>query len=419
MTDLPERTLEFCQSHPKLQPFVEEGLLDFARFDAEQEEQLVLRHSGAVLGPGTVGNPLTLVANYFFDSLSQDAFTLSNGALYECLVSVSSPQPEPVLPVHDLLERADVSFEDHPVEGAPYGDPELDGILEHYRERLDETTLLFPTGVMRCLRRIQRLSGDRLLLLSGDKGHASEDELQERSSGVSLVRHGGAFSLMVNYDAIGQYFRRRDGQVLRPIHRHASLHVGAFMLGQPPDGLGETELAYEEAIERMGPDDFYTLHERLEQHLGVMTLEELLATLRWSGWDSGTLINAFPTLMTLVESANESLRQELSWALHQVWEADYPIHVEHELPFLLGMLLYAMRRPEEALTFFEHSLRRCPDESGTYFNKGMCHVRLGQDAQAMECFEKALALAPELTQARDMLAEMRSPGWRQGEEGDV
>ncbi|HEX8436210.1 tetratricopeptide repeat protein, partial [Archangium sp.] len=196
-------------------------------------------------------------------------------------------------------------------------------------------------------------------------------------------------------------------------------HVGAFLLGQPPDGLGETELAYEEAIEWMGPDDYYVLTKRLEQHFATMTLEELLATLRWSGWDSGTLMDAFSALMAQVESASDALQQEVCWALQQVWETDYPIGEEEDLAFHLGVLFYTMSRPTEAMTFFDHSLRRCADESGTYYNKGMCHVRLGQDAQARECFEKALALAPDFSQPREMLAEMDAPGWRQGPEEDV
>ncbi|HYO58349.1 tetratricopeptide repeat protein [Archangium sp.] len=418
MTDLPERNLEFWLSHPRLQPFLEEGLLDVARFDAEHDEQLVLRRGGTVLAPGTVANPLALVANYFFDSIPQDAFTLRDGILHECLVSVASPRPEPELDAADLLERATVSFEDHPVEGACYGDAELDSILEDYRERLSDTTLLFPSTALRCLRRLQRLAGDRLLLLSGDKGHASEDELSERSSGVSLVRHGGAFSLMVNYDAIGRYFRLRDGQVLRPIHRHVSLHVGAFLLGQPPDGHGETELAYEEAIERSGPDDYSTLLKRLEQHYDAMKLEELLAVLRWSGWDSGMLMDAFSALMAQAESASEPLQQEVCWAIQQVWETDYPLGGEDDLAFHLGMLLYVMDRPEEALTFFEHSLRLCDTEPGTYFNQGMCYVRLRQDARAQECFERALALDAGFSRAREMLSKLQSPDWRQGPEED-
>ncbi|WP_375773381.1 SAM-dependent methyltransferase [Archangium gephyra] len=414
MTDLSERNLEFWLSHPRLQPFLEEGLLDVARFDATHDEQLVLRRAGTVLAPGSVANPLAVVANYFFDSIPQDAFTVRDGVLHECLVSVSSSQPE--VEAADFLERAEVSFEDHEARGASYGDAELDGILEEYRERLGDTTFLFPSGALRCLRRLQGLAGDRLLLLSGDKGHASEDELSERASGVSLVLHGGAFSLMVNYDAIGRYFRRRDGHVLRPIHRHASLHVGAFLLGQPPDGHGETELAYEEAIERSGPDDYSTLIKAMEPHLEGMKLEELLAVLRWSGWDSGMLMAVFSELMALAESASEPLRQEVCWAIQQVWETDYRLGGEDDLAFHLGMLLYVMDRPAEALTFFEHSLRLGGEEPGTYFNQGMCHVRLRQDARALECFEQALALDANLSEAQEMLSQLQSPDWRGLEE---
>ncbi len=420
MTDLPERNLEFWLSHPRLQPFLEEGLLDVARFDADHDEQLVLRRAGTVLAPGTVGNPLAVVANYFFDSLPQDAFALREGVLHECLVSVSSPRPEPEVEAEDFLEQAAVSFEDHEVSGACYGDAELDGILEDYRERLDGVTLLFPSGALRCLRRLQRLAGERLLLLSGDKGHASEDELSDRSSGVSLVRHGGAFSLMVNYDAIGRYFRLRDGHVLRPIHRHASLHVGAFLLGQPPDGHGETELAYEEFIERSGPDDYSTLLKRMEQPFEGRKLEELLAVLRWSGWDSGLLMAVFSELISLAESASEPLRQEVCWTIQQVWEADYPLGGEDEdLAFHLGMLLYVMDRPAEALTFFEHSLRVGGLDPATYFNQGMCHLRLRRDAVALECFERALALDSGFNEAREIISQVQSPDWKGLEEHEA
>lgn len=419
MTDLSERNLEFWQSHPRLQPFLEEGLLDIARFDAERDEQLVLRRGGTVLAPGSLGNPLALVANYFFDSISQDAFTVTeDGGLLECLVSVTAPQPEPRLDAPDLLDRVTVSFEDHPVQGAAYDDPELDRIVEHYREHLSEATVQIPSTALRCIRRLQRFSGDRLLLLSGDKGQASQEELQERWPGIGLTRHSGAFSLMVNFDAIGQYFRNRDGHVLRPVHRHIDLHVGAFLLGQPPDGHGETELAYEEAIERSGPDDYSTLLKCFENALGSMTLEELLATLRWSGWDSGIMMNAFPMLMAQVESASLPLQNEVCWAIQQVWEKSYVLDGEDELAFHLGMLLYAMGRSADAVTFFEHSLRLDPDGPGALYNLGLCHVQLRQDAQAKECFERALAVDPGLTQAQEMLAQLQSPDWRRGQEDE-
>ncbi|HEY0093582.1 MAG TPA: tetratricopeptide repeat protein, partial [Archangium sp.] len=159
-----------------------------------------------------------------------------------------------------------------------------------------------------------------------------------------------------------------------------------------------------------------TLLKAMEPHLEGMKLEELLAVLRWSGWDSGMLMAVFSELMALAESASEPLRQELCWAIQQVWETDYGLGGQDDLASHLGMLLYVMDRPAEALTFFEHSLRLYGQEPGTYFNQGMCHVRLRQDDRALECFERALALDAGLSDAREMLSKLRSPDWRGLEE---
>ncbi|HUE95068.1 MAG TPA: hypothetical protein VMN39_00320, partial [Longimicrobiaceae bacterium] len=64
MTDFTETNLRAWAEHPALQPFVAEGLLDFARFDAERDRELTLLHSGTVLAPGTATGPIVAIANY-------------------------------------------------------------------------------------------------------------------------------------------------------------------------------------------------------------------------------------------------------------------------------------------------------------------------------------------------------------------
>ncbi len=67
MTDLAERNLEYWRTHSWLQSLVEEGLLDFARFDVEHDQKLKLIHSEALaflqrsvdlhgIAPGTAYN---------------------------------------------------------------------------------------------------------------------------------------------------------------------------------------------------------------------------------------------------------------------------------------------------------------------------------------------------------------------------
>jgi hypothetical protein len=80
LTDFTESNLAPLRSHPALQPWIEEGILDFAGFDATGGEEIRLERSGTVLGAGTLVNPLVnplvVIANYVFDGVPQDAFAI-------------------------------------------------------------------------------------------------------------------------------------------------------------------------------------------------------------------------------------------------------------------------------------------------------------------------------------------------------
>ena len=54
-------------------------MLDFAIFNMEEDTTINLRKAGTVLTEGSIVNPMTVIANYIFDTVSHDAFTVSNG----------------------------------------------------------------------------------------------------------------------------------------------------------------------------------------------------------------------------------------------------------------------------------------------------------------------------------------------------
>src|SRR6476646_8684527 len=70
MTDTAENLVAEWRENPYLQEFVTSGILEFEVFQAGQEHQ-----------PKRQG-PLVVIANYVFDSLPQDAFTVESGAIY-------------------------------------------------------------------------------------------------------------------------------------------------------------------------------------------------------------------------------------------------------------------------------------------------------------------------------------------------
>ena len=154
MTDASPSVLDFWRDNPRLRSFVEAGVLDFAEFDLLERTPLQLRNSGVTLDVGHVANPVVLIANYIFDSIPQNAFTVRDGQLFANRVTVSASEPELDLKAPDSKVRIQVAFTTDPaptdLETEP--DPVLREILRAYRERLDDTTVVIPQAALACVR---------------------------------------------------------------------------------------------------------------------------------------------------------------------------------------------------------------------------------------------------------------------------
>lgn len=406
LTDFTDFNLDVLRSHPSLQSFVEDDLLDFARFDAEHDTELALSHSGALLAPGAIANPVAVLANYFFDSLPHDVFYVHDGDLYEGLVTVSTTDTDPDLTDPELISRIELAYDYQPAPANYYDDPAFNRLLDAYRQQLDDTVLTFPNAGLRCIQALRDLSDGRLLLLSGDKGYSHEEALQHRDE-PGLIVHG-SISLAVNYHALGQYVHCQGGAALHLAHRPANLNVSAFLFGPSPTDYVETRLAYDEAIEKQGPDTFFALKKGAEKNYDAFTLEQLLGYLRLVGWDHNIVLGALPALMAHAQTASEDLLAELHRTIEQVWAAYFPLREPRDLAFHLGILLYEMQYYAGALDFFEHSLRLYGPDPATAFNQALCHFHLGTLNDALLHINQALEADANNADARALNLEIMS-----------
>lgn len=259
MTDCAEQTLDAWRTRDALQSFVEQGILDFARFDLQQDRTLTLIHSGQQLRPDMMPNPSVLLANCFFDSLLQDLFFIQAGEIYETRVSLSTTDAAPDLTQPEMLERLSILFEDRPTTVNYYEYPGFNRLLETYRQQLYEASLLFPTMGLMGLNNLRQLTSDRLLLLSADKGYTQLTQLEGQEK-PSLAFHKGCFSLMVNYHAIAQYVIQQGGHAFTPEYCPRSLAVCAFLFDAQQSDCAtyrKTHDAYRAAIQNKGADNFF------------------------------------------------------------------------------------------------------------------------------------------------------------------
>lgn len=397
-TDFTANNVDTWKKHPCFQPFAEYGLFDCARFDAEEDGELELEISGVTLRPGAMANPMILLANYLFDTIYADVYRVEKGVLEEGLALLRKVEPADGTTGKDdnPLDHIAVEFEYQPVTGPAYDDPLLDQILAEYADTLGNTAFTFPVSALRCIKHFERLSGGRLLLVSGDKGHGRLADLTGLPD--PAVVHHGSISMMVNYHAIGRYLETSQGGfLLATTERESSLEI---VVGSTAAlaSLPETETAFYDAVDRFGPLDAYHI---AGIKLSEPDFDQVLALLRMAAYDPITFTWLGPELHGTLRDPSSSQVARLLRALGEVWRLHYPLPGGRDVPFDLGFTCYLVSRWNEALYFYEQSVALHGAHHVTLYNMGLCHYRMGQVVRALDCFDRSLALDGSYGPARD------------------
>jgi tetratricopeptide (TPR) repeat protein len=394
MTDFTESNLRSWAAQPLFQEFLDAGVLEFGLFDIEKDTTIKLVRADKTLTPSDVKNPIIVFANYIFDTVTQDIFRFEGGNVNEVLVTTRHSQPQPPdLSNPEVMSQFSLSYENRPIDPTHYY-PEafLNRLLINYRQRLSDTTVALPTGGLRGLARLLALSGNRLLLISSDKGYTHEDELFFLTT--QHIQFHGSLSMMVNYHAVEMALGEHPGGsvAMATNQRHINLKSAAFVVGGNDQQFRDTKLTFGEHMDTFGPYDFYTLLAQVRQHTTQPSIEQILGLLRVSRYDPNVVLEYGKELLEQAGNASDALKQELHAALVRCWDNFYPLG--RDLPFELGRILLAMRRPREAIEFNKHSLRMFGEHPVTHGNMGICYYHSEQFEDSLRSFERSLEMSP-------------------------
>lgn len=394
MTDVAESNLTAWRNHPQLAEPLKAGILDFALFDLEQSDRLELLQSGVVLGPGVLRNPVVALANYAFDSIRQDAFAIQDGELLECRLTLDAPSNVAESLVNGegaSLDPIRMGHDYRSVELPYYNDTVLDGLLGDYLEQLDAGHVSMPLNAMRATRSLANLSQQGLMLITGDMGEHHLEDLRNTPP-PEPTRHGSV-AFKVNYDAVGRWVEDRGGLALQPQVDASGLAVNVFFIGLDEDDLHETLPVCDEILDGLGPDSYFVIKKRFDEHLHELSFNEILASLKLSRWDVRILQLCQARLLVLTTTGLTLRQQEtLQQAVENIWQGYFDLGEEYDLAFDLGALLVNAGLFEEGLPFLQHSLQRSGEHSATFFNMGVAHAHEQRWEAALECSQRALAL---------------------------
>eukprot|EP00466_Bigelowiella_natans_P008183 jgi/Bigna1/134792/aug1.26_g9500 len=406
MTDFTENNISFWQNHPSLRPFVKMGLVDFAKFDAENDMEIYLIMAKKTLNKHTMKNPMVLVANYIFDTLRHEAFRIHEGKLQEALITVTSERAfEPDVNDPGLIKRFRPKWSYRGVSHKDYftgKQADLNPILERMvrRSALRNASILIPVGGINCLRNLIDLTGGRLFFLSGDKAYNYENEMKGLRDPHIAIH--GSFSMMVNYDAVRYYFETRGGFSVHTPYQDG-FKVAAFILGADRSIVKRGRLNFTMSLKSFGPDNFSTLQRSIKDKIEKPSLKLVLSLLRLSGYDSDVFYKFRQFLIDKLGHpyTSEKIQQDIRRDIVEIYSLYYPLSKSKDVAFEIGRLFMSMKDYKAAQRYFIDSIRDCGEHHVTHYNLGLCYNYIGEFASALKSFDRSLEIKPEYREARE------------------
>ena len=390
LSDIVEQNLHFFLTHPQFQDYFAKGILEVALFDIEQEGEIYLRHSGTKIIPEKLRQSVVAIANYFFDSIPKDLYSIQNQRLSSCWVSLGSPINPEGLSTQELLAQLQVSYTLHPLVDPVYSEPLFNEMMDSYSESLENTHFFFPHVGLRCIQNLQKLFGKGVMLLTMDKGFHQMREL-ENTPLPTLITHG-SISFNVNYHAFESFCQKTGGISYFPEHTPSHVLLGCMLFLPEGESYTETRTAYNHLVNTYGPDDFTRVKKMYYKHLEEMDMKELIHLLRLGAYDATLFKNLLPPIKHVSQAISVNDRELLAQAMHSTWDHYFSIQESEDLAFEIAGLFYFLGYYEEALQYFQYSIDQYGHSPDSFYNRALCHYQLRQD----RLFVKLLAEAKEM-----------------------
>ncbi|MEM9384901.1 MAG: tetratricopeptide repeat protein [Pseudomonadota bacterium] len=416
LTDVAQRNLDFWCHHPAWESHIESGLVDFAALDLLTDTDPPLELAGAPLssliaqgdGPRT---PMIALANYVFDSIPTDVFRVESGVLEEGRVP-----PSPTFEA-DYPENYSVTLEDI---NSPltfqratlpyYADQAKDAVVQRYLDSGREGYLCMPIAAMEVIDKLTALAERELLLISSDKAYSGHAALYAAHE-PELAFHNEAHSIMVNFEALGEYCRARGGDVYHQ-RTQQGLATSAFLLGKRLDALPRTRLAVETHLNGFSPGDLFRVSAHLADTSGDCPLEVLVAHMNLLRWDPELFNQHLELILSEVREVDASVWKDLADGARYAATQVYQVPETPDTLMSIGCVLQEMELYDDALACFERSRAENGENALASYHMGLCYLGLEDNARAVSALEASVAMNPDdvtvkgwLMQAREWLAE--------------
>lgn len=406
MTDMVDQNIEDWQKRSEFEYYVNEGVLDFAKFDLQKDHEIQLIR-GEKFFSEEVKHHTIFIANYVFDTPPYDLFRVTAKGLEEGLIKFDSELGTHADNESILLDDVDGGVTYRSAQLPYYNDPDLDAVLERYTTDNRYPELVFPIGSLMAIRKLEQISGQRLLLLTTDKGYSEHFEYYEPFQ-ANLVFHG-SFSMTLNFHAVGSYFNELGSDHYRQQTQN-SIITSAFLLGLNFKHLPSTTRALEDYLNVFSSGNLLTLYEMIAATRFSCSVEHMVAYLTLSHWDPHVFNVYLDAILNSIKNVpiDKGLIYDLSAGMKKIAENVYQTTAQKHTFANIGLFFQEIQKYEEALVYYQEALNRGQTQDTTYYNMGLSYIFLNQPENALKYFRKAVDLNTNYILARGWISQIES-----------
>eukprot|EP00949_MAST-11_sp_MAST-11-sp1_P001501 g1501.t1 len=401
ISDVSEKNLEFCEQHESLRPLIAAGIVQTSLFGTRRKGSsgggMFLRQSETRI----VDENIFVICNYVLDTLEQDAVRASSNGSVDVGVATSrtSVRGQP----HEIITGLECELDWIPWSQklGQEEEEEVAMIAARYGElaaaQQREIKCLIPTGGIRLLREIQSMARDgKMAVLVGDKGYG---RLQEFTAHFDHIAKHGSFSMMVNFHALSLWMEQ---QGIVEMSQHTEGFKSALLcLGFGRKQLRRTRRAFRSWAHGFGPQQFSALQRGVQMDVQMPSYDLVCACLRLSNLDTDVFNKLKQALIAAVSDPEmpEKKRLDLQRMLPEIAARNFPLQAHKDTSFELGRIYMGLQDFERAIQSFKASNVECGEHHVTYHNIGICLAYLSKREDALQMFDKALALKPSYREA--------------------
>lgn len=349
LTDLVEENVLLWKESAAFANFVEQGWVDFASYDLTKPEPLTLVHSGITLNHEQLTKPLTVIANYIFDSVPCDMFYVTTLGLQQGVITLKVPKEMDIAKPEDLSQiTTEINVQN--TSGEIYPEPLYNEIIHHYCKLVNGAVVNFPIAALRYLEYLLNLASGNLLLLTSDKGYSTIELIKQIDR--FLIDYHNSLSVLVNFHAIEQFFKSNGGDSFYQ-DQFTQLVTAVYTAGMTLQSMNHLQRFLQIYQQEMSPQEYCRLIYHFSQ-VREFDVQGMLALFRLSKNDPILLRLMREPILKLSNPYKIHFNHQLRNIFTALQNNIYPPSYHAEFDFTLGSVYHMMGDYEVALEFFDN-----------------------------------------------------------------